>query len=39
MSCKICDIHIKPIPMIIGETFHWVVRHSEFSKNAPGYLH
>ena len=40
MNCKICDIHhSKLIPMVVGETFHWVVRHSEFSKNAPGYLY
>ena len=40
MNCKICDIHhSKTIPMVIGETFHFVVRHSELSKNAPGYLY
>ncbi|HMV44808.1 MAG TPA: HIT domain-containing protein [Leptospiraceae bacterium] len=40
MDCKICDIHhTKSIPMLVGETFHWVIRHSEFTKNAPGYLY
>ena len=40
MNCKICDIHhSKSIPMVVGETFHFVVRHSELSKNAPGYLY
>ena len=39
MNCKICEIHAKKIPMVVGETFHYVIRHSEFSKNAPGYLY
>ena len=39
MNCKIWEIHAKKIPMVVGETFHYVIRHSEFSKNAPGYLY
>lgn len=39
MNCKICKIHSSKIPMVVCETSHWVIRHSEFSKHAPGYLY
>lgn len=38
MNCKICSIHISK-ENLIRETKFFFIRHSEFSKNIPGYLY
>lgn len=39
MNCKICTIHSDSIPFLLKKDEFWVVRHSEFTKNCPGYLY
>ncbi len=38
MNCKICEIHPVKENLILEKKFFFV-RHSEFSKNVPGYLY
>jgi diadenosine tetraphosphate (Ap4A) HIT family hydrolase len=39
MGCSICKIHTGEVNLLLKKTKHWVVRHSDFSKNCAGYFY